>query len=140
MINRFKSPLLTLFTVLALLVQGMAFGAQSVMPVSDSAHHAMMMDGMHCAPISDAAHDSNVAMMSDMDDCCSDLQAGSNSCCDSQGSCSGDCIHCLSISVTGTLLNDSYWPEAIPSGTGLIAFVPHFHSISLPMALRPPIG
>ncbi|MCL2915202.1 hypothetical protein L2725_15690 [Shewanella corallii] len=133
MINRFKSPLLSLLTMLALLVQGVAFGAQTMDLNQQVSHQAMMMDDMHCAPHS--AMD-----MSAMDCCSTDIQASSNSCCEGQGSCSGDCVHCLSISVTGTLLSDSYWPEALPHGILLSAYIPHFHSISLPMALRPPIA
>ncbi|MGI2258457.1 hypothetical protein [Shewanella sp. GXUN23E] len=131
MINRFKSPLLTLLTMLALLVQSVAFGAQSVTPVSVDMHQTMMMDGNHCAP--------DMAMTA-MDCCDNDAQASGNSCCDGQGSCSGDCVHCLSISVTGTLLSDSRWPDALPCGTLLVAYLPHFHSIALPKALRPPIA
>ena len=133
MINRFKSPLLSLLTVLALLVQGMAFGGQAMTQVPDIEHYAMMMDDMHCDP----------GMSQDMPamDCCGDKSpATGNSCCEGQGSCSSDCIHCLSISVTGALLHDSYWPEAQPVGLSLLTYIPHFHSISLPKALRPPIA
>ncbi|MCF1426465.1 MAG: hypothetical protein LPH21_07965 [Shewanella sp.] len=127
MINRFKSPLLTLLTMLALLVQSVAFGAQSVAPVSVNMHQTMMMDGNHCA--------------SEMANCCdSAAQTSVNSCCDGQGSCSDDCIHCLSISVTGSLLSDSRWPDALPFGALLVACLPQFHSIALPTSLRPPIA
>lgn len=132
MFNRFKSPLLSLLTVLALLVQGMAFGGQSLTQISDIEHHVMMTGGNHC--------DDGMDMSMPANNCCDMDMSSATACCDGQGTCSGDCVHCLSISVAGTLLSDCNWPDAQPMGLQQTTYIPHFHSISLPQALRPPIA
>lgn len=135
MLKRLNRQLLSLMTVLALLMQGMVFGGHAMAQTSDNQMHAMMMDGtsaMHCV-------DDTETLSMAADDCCN-TDTATKACCDGNGSCTGDCSHCLSISVTGTLLSDNYWPEGFPSSAEVVSAIPHFHSVSLPLTLRPPIS
>ncbi|MFV7770091.1 hypothetical protein [Shewanella marisflavi] len=74
--------------------------------------------------------------------CCDDEQnvlPAAQHCCEGKGFCKGDCNHCVVISVTGTLFTVTPWPGVAGSESILATQVPHFHSISLGSAFRPPI-
>ncbi|EGM67998.1 hypothetical protein [Shewanella sp. HN-41] len=75
-------------------------------------------------------------------DCCNDkmLPGAKQHCCDGTTSCSNDCGHCLTISVAGTLFSPHLWPSVSMSDTAMATPMPHFHSISLSSALKPPIA
>ncbi|NRD72293.1 hypothetical protein HQQ94_03360 [Shewanella sp. VB17] len=61
-------------------------------------------------------------------------------CCDGDGPCKSDCDHCLAISITATLFSLKSWTGYSPSEFIFITKMPHFHSISLPQDIRPPIA
>ena len=63
-----------------------------------------------------------------------------NHCCNSTGSCISDCHHCLVISVIGTVFSVFSWPKRNTNETLTATPMHHFHSISLPQVLRPPIA
>ncbi|MGL4473116.1 MAG: hypothetical protein ACRCT7_01430 [Shewanella sp.] len=118
-----------MLTMLALLVQGMAFSGQVMaMPVSNSMDHMQIIDA-HCQdPVSTHA-------------CCDESAAnsGNKSCCEGDSACLSDCNHCLSISVAGTLVDTQMWPSTLAYSEKLFSAIPSLHSLALPTELRPPI-
>ncbi|WP_261923615.1 hypothetical protein [Shewanella sp. NFH-SH190041] len=127
--------LLSLFTVLAILLQGMVLSGQ-VIAQPDSAPLSHITASLSSSHPCDTDHlSSPIAEM----DCCQ-TPASAPHCCDGNNGCSEDCGHCMTISVTGTLLSDNYWPERFPSEAAVSTKLPHFHSVSLSQALRPPIA
>ncbi|WP_084267003.1 hypothetical protein [Shewanella marina] len=116
--------------ILTLLV---TFGQSSIaMGETDDvkmAKHHTSHQMSHCDPQS----------MINRHDCCD--EQSSQPCCDgSNGVCMSDCGHCQTISVTGTLPATETWPSFSGTHHVLAMLMPHFHSIALPQAFRPPIA
>ncbi|MCL1138143.1 hypothetical protein [Shewanella pneumatophori] len=107
-----------------------------------------MADDMPMMSMQDGADCHQVTMdINNSDDDCCEIEANtqalaehSPNCCNGSGSCQSDCSHCLVISVTGTLFSVSPWPGFSTSEIVMATPMPHFHSISLPQDLRPPIA
>lgn len=138
--------LLVIFTLVALVGQGaMANGHAMVMRAMDmtantantSSHgtgHGDMMQ-MNTENGTDAHAMANT-------NCCNDdkLPGAKQHCCDGSKSCLNDCEHCMMTSVAGTLFSPHLWPSVNLSDTPMATPMPHFHSISLSSAFRPPIA
>lgn len=137
---------LVIFTLLTLVGQGVVSNGHAMVPhtvdTSEMVHkvsnqgmdHAAMMQ-MNTETPSDPHSIANA-------DCCNDkmLPGAKQHCCDGTTSCSNDCGHCLTISVTGTLFSSHLWPSVNLSDTAMATPMPHFHSISLSSAFKPPIA
>lgn len=131
MLNKLNRQLLSLFTLLTLLLQSTVFSGQAMAQMTDKNQHTVMTYATsHCA-------DSQKPSIFE-DDCCSSKLA-SKTCCEGRDACSGDCSHCLTISITGTLLIDVHWPVEYVSNSEISIFITHFYSISLASEIRPPI-
>ncbi|ABI40843.1 MULTISPECIES: hypothetical protein [Shewanella] len=138
--------LLVIFTLLALVGQSVASNGHAMVmrsmemsamvhnPSSQGMDHAAMMQ-MNTENRADSG-----AMAST--DCCNDqmLPGAKQHCCDGTTSCLNDCGHCLTISVAGTLFSPHLWPSVGLSDTPVATPMPHFHSISLSSAFKPPIA
>jgi len=144
---------LVIFTLLALVGQSVVSNGHAMVP------HTMDMSAMPQDMSAMAHHDSTQGMdhaammqmntetpadshsMADTD-CCNDkkLPGAKQHCCDGATSCSNDCDHCLTISVAGTLFSPHLWPSVSISDTAMATPMPHFHSISLSSAFKPPIA
>lgn len=138
--------LLVIFTLLALVGQSVASNGHAMVmrsmelsamvhnPSSQGMDHAAMMQ-MNTENRADSG-----AMAST--DCCNDqmLPGAKQHCCDGTTSCLNDCGHCLTISVAGTLFSPHLWPSVGLNDTPVATPMPHFHSISLSSALKPPIA
>ena len=85
----------------------------------------------------DGCHESTPQMTGN----CCDTQSLPNvqHCCDGNQACQADCNHCQTINVTANLLTIASWPEHFASETAMATPLPHFHSVALTGALRPPI-
>ena len=106
-----------------------------------------MADDMPMMSMQDGADCHQATMDMDASDNCCENEANmqviaehSPNCCSGSGSCQNDCSHCLVISVTGTLFSVSPWPGFSASDVATATPMPHFHSISLPQDLKPPIA
>lgn len=137
--------LLVIFTLLALVGQSvvsnghamvmrsMEMGAMVHHPSSQGMDHSAMMQ-MNTENHSDSSTMANT-------DCCNDqMLPGAKHCCDGTTSCLNDCGHCLTISVAGTLFSPHLWPSVSLNDTPVATPMPHFHSISLSSAFKPPIA
>ncbi|MGL6124046.1 MAG: hypothetical protein ACRC1W_13800 [Shewanella sp.] len=141
---------LVMFTLLALVGQSVMANGHAMVPLtmdmsamdmsamdhkaSPQMHHAAMAQ-MNTETPSESHSMANA-------DCCNDkmLPGDKQHCCDGTTSCSNDCGHCLTISVAGTLFNPHLWPSVSMSDTAMATPMPHFHSISLSSAFKPPIA
>ncbi len=125
---------LVVFTLLAMLGQVMLSNGFSMVSYAQADEMPMMQmaDSVDC-------HKTQVEKTSH---CCDDdqevLPAGQH-CCEGNGYCKGDCNHCLVISMTGTLFYVESWSGFHGSEPIMTIQMPHFHSITLGSALRPPI-
>ncbi|MGS0692960.1 hypothetical protein [Shewanella sp. 0m-4] len=138
MLSIFRRHTLLALTLLALLSQLVLSNGSLMVPSAMAGDMQMMsmQDGTECHQVQmdEGAHccDSEEQMQM--------LPGNSKDCCNGNGSCQSDCNHCLVISVTGTLLSASPWPGFTTSEIVTATPMPHFHSISLPQDLRPPIA
>ena len=126
---------LVIFTLLALLGQVLLTNGMAMVSYAQADEMPMMQmnNGDDC-------HDDDAMMQSH---CCDDEQnvlTAAQHCCEGKGFCKGDCNHCVVISVTGTLFTVTPWPGVAGSESVLATQMPHFHSISLGSAFRPPIA
>ena len=131
-------------TLLAMLSQGVCASGSMIdmsqtheVSMSGSHHDAMMSmkDGATC----------HTELTDEPSHCCDNgqnsmLPGAAQNCCDGDGACEGDCSHCLVVSVTGTLFSSKPWSGFSPSEFVMATPMPHFHSISLPQDIRPPIA
>ncbi len=136
MLSIIRRHTLLAFTLLALLSQ-LVLSNGSLMVSKAMADDMPMIStqdgtGCHPMPVNEDTHCCEVEMQT--------LHSNGQPCCNGNGSCQSDCSHCLVISVTGTLLCASPWPGFSTSEVVMATPVPHFHSISLPQDLRPPIA
>ncbi|ESE41992.1 hypothetical protein SHD_1348 [Shewanella decolorationis S12] len=117
-----------------MVMRSMEMSAMVHNPSSQGMDHAAMMQ-MNTENRADSG-----AMAST--DCCNDqmLPGAKQHCCDGTTSCLNDCGHCLTISVAGTLFSPHLWPSVGLSDTPVATPMPHFHSISLSSAFKPPIA
>ncbi|NMH65046.1 hypothetical protein [Shewanella salipaludis] len=136
--------ILILITLLAMLGQGLMASAFALTPdrMNMSPATAMSMPAMTAmsqTQAMDCDPDSQVAA-----DCCRDeaMQAqtsrGHQDACDS--GCQHDCSHCLSFTVTASLLPGQYWHSCATSTPAIPTPLAHFHSIPQTQAFRPPIA
>lgn len=139
--------LLVIFTLLALVGQGvMSNGHARVthsMEMSAMIHNPSNQGMDHAAMMQmNSEHHTNANTMANNTDCCNDqmLPGAKHHCCDGTTSCLNDCGHCLTISVAGTLFSPHLWPSVSLSDTPMATPMPHFHSISLSSAFKPPIA
>lgn len=138
MLSIFRRHTLLAFTLLALLSQLVLSNGSLMVPNAMAGEMPMMnmQYGTECHP----------AQMDEDTHCCEAetqmqmLPGNPQPCCNGNGSCQSDCSHCLVISVTGTLFSASPWPGFSTSEIVMATPMPHFHSISLPQDLRPPIA
>lgn len=138
MLSILRRHTLLAFTLLALLSQLLLTNGSLMVPNA-------MADEMPMMTMQDGAECHQMQMDSDTHCCDSDetmqmLPGNSKNCCNGKGSCQSDCNHCLVISVTGTLFSVLSWPGNNTSDIATATPMPHFHSISLPQDLRPPIA
>ena len=138
MLSIIRRHTLLAITLLALLSQLVLSNGSLMVPsaMADEMPMMSMQDGTGCH---------QVQMDIDAHCCDSDeqmqmLPGSSKHCCNGNGTCQSDCSHCLVISVTGTLFSVSPWPGFSTSEIVMATPMPHFHSISLPQDLRPPIA
>ncbi|MCE9686088.1 hypothetical protein LZP73_07640 [Shewanella sp. AS16] len=132
-----------LITLLAMLGQGLMTSAYALTPhrmnMAPAAMSMPAMAAMSQAQVMDCDPDSRVAA-----DCCRDeaLQAqtscGNQDTCDS--ACQHDCSHCLSFTVTASLLPGQYWHSCATSAPAIPTPLAHFHSIPQTQAFKPPIA
>lgn len=54
--------------------------------------------------------------------------------------CDIDCNHCLSVFFVATIFKDNYWQSTPLENHKIISSIPHFYSIRLPQAFKPPIS
>ncbi|QYJ85909.1 hypothetical protein K0I73_17365 [Shewanella mesophila] len=127
---------LVAFTLLAMLGQVMLSNGFSMVSYAQADEMPMMMQLTN----SDDCHESQVEMKSHCCDGEENVLPATQHCCEGNGYCKGDCNHCLVISVIGTLFTVKPWPGFNGSESILAIQMPHFHSISLGSALRPPIA
>ena len=139
-----RRHILLVFTLLAMLSQGvfanglMIDNPQSHKAMMSGSHHGTMMnikDGATC----------HTEQTVELSHCCENeqnsmLPGTAQNCCDGDNSCKGDCNHCLVISMTGTLFSSKSWSGFSPSEFVMATQMPHFHSISLPQDIKPPIA
>ncbi|MGL5359182.1 MAG: hypothetical protein ACRDBI_05615 [Shewanella sp.] len=111
-----------------------AMSTQAPTPHQGMEHAAASMNSKHHKSPSDAH------AMTDSNCCGDSAPSGKQHCCDGTNSCTKDCGHCLTISVTGTLFSPHLWPSVSLSDTAMATPMSHFHSISLSSALKPPIA
>lgn len=138
--------LFVIFTLLALVGQSVVSNGHAMVPHTmdmSAMSHKMPSHGMdHAAMMQmnteNTSDDHSIANA----DCCNDetLPGEQQHCCDGTTSCSNDCGHCLTISVAGTLFSPHLWPSVSISDTAMATPMPHFHSISLSSAFKPPIA
>ncbi|WP_394390901.1 hypothetical protein [Shewanella woodyi] len=134
---------LLVFTLLAMLSQGV-FASGSMIGMSPT-HEAMMSGAHHSQMMSMKNGEScHTEQKTTPSHCCeleqTMLPGAAQNCCDGEGLCKGDCNHCLVISMTGTLFSSKSWSGFSPSEFVMATQMPHFHSISLPQDIRPPIA
>ncbi|MCG9731621.1 hypothetical protein L1D44_17645 [Shewanella sp. Isolate13] len=138
MFSRIRRHTLLAFMLLALLSQLVLTNGSWMVPnaMADEMPMMSMQAGTEC----------HQDQMDEDTHCCESeesmqmLPGDSQSCCNGNGNCQSDCNHCLVISVTGTLFSVTPWPGFNTSDIALATPMPHFHSISLPQDLRPPIA
>lgn len=137
--------LLVIFTLLALVGQGvMSNGHAKVahsMDMSAMVHNPSNQGMGHTAMMQmSTEHRTDVSAIANTDCCNDQMLPGAKHCCDGTTSCLNDCGHCLTISVAGTLFSPHLWPSVDLSDTPMATPMPHFHSISLSSAFKPPIA
>ncbi|PTA48808.1 hypothetical protein C9I43_17245 [Shewanella morhuae] len=136
---------LVVFTLLALVGQSVVSNGHAMVP------HTMDMSAINHKASSQKMHHTVMQMNTENSsdshsianaDCCNEtmLPGAKQHCCDGTTSCSNDCGHCLTISVAGTLFSPHLWPSVSMSDTAMATPMPHFHSISLSSAFKPPIA
>ncbi|QYK01687.1 hypothetical protein [Shewanella psychrotolerans] len=126
---------LVVFTLLAMLGQVTLSNGFSMVSYAQADEMPMMQmsNGDDC-------HESQVDMKSQCCDGEQNVLPAAQHCCEGNGYCKGDCNHCLVISVVGTLFTVKSWPGFSSSESIMAIQMPHFHSISLGSAFRPPIA
>ncbi|MGL4615182.1 MAG: hypothetical protein ACRCVV_15040 [Shewanella sp.] len=136
---------LVIFTLLALVGQSVMSNGHAMVPhtIEKSAmeHEISDQEMPHTAMMQMNTNNSSDSHSMTNTNCCDDtvLADVQQNCCDGTTSCSNDCGHCLTISVAGTLFSPHLWPSVSLSDTAMATPMPHFHSISLSSALKPPI-
>ncbi len=138
--------LLVIFTLLALVGQGVVSNGHAMVMRSmemGAMVHSLSNQGMdHAAMMQmNTEHHADASAMANTN-CCNDqmLPGAKQHCCNGTTSCLNDCGHCLTISVAGTLFSPHLWPSVSLSDTPMATPMPHFHSISLSSAFKPPIA
>lgn len=138
--------LFVIFTLLALVGQSVVSNGHAMVPHTmdmSAMSHKVSNQGMdHTAMMQmNTENRSDTHSMANAD-CCNDkmLPGAKQPCCDGTTSCANDCGHCLTISVAGTLFNPHLWPSVSLSDTAMAKPLPHFRSISLSSAFKPPIA
>ncbi|MCL1051632.1 hypothetical protein L2755_18640 [Shewanella abyssi] len=126
------------FTLLALLSQLML--ANGSLMVSNAMADDMPMMSMQGQTDGYPQQVENNAHCSDSADSTQVFPSNAESCCNGEDFCQSDCNHCLVISVTASLFSVLSWPGSNMSDIAMATPMPHFHSISLPQDLRPPIA
>lgn len=124
---------MTLFALVGQTLLSNGFAMINVAHASEDMPAMQMMEQADC-------HSNNAV---DQSHCCDQMQSAAqqqSNCCEGEGFCQGDCNHCLVISVAGTLITIESWPGFVGSQIATATQMPHFHSISLPRNLRPPIA
>lgn len=148
----FSRYLLVIFTLLALVGQGVVSNGHAM--VIRSMEMSAMVSQPSCQGMDHTAmmqieteHQANASAMAGAGtstastNCCNDqMPSGAKHCCDGTTFCLNDCGHCLTISVAGTLFSPHLWPSVSLNDTPMASPMPHFHSISLSSALKPPIA
>lgn len=146
----FARYMLITFTLLALIGQSvMANGSAMAMIAMDM---QMMTKNMPSDDMSHSSHSHHLTATQSAShtdkgvmnhaNCCNDdmLPGAKQPCCDGATSCVHDCGHCMTISMTGPLFSPHLWPSVNNADTAMATPLPHFHSIDLPSALKPPIA
>ncbi|MCH1929970.1 hypothetical protein L9G16_07240 [Shewanella sp. A25] len=138
--------LLVIFTLLALVGQGVVSNGYAMvtrsMDMGAMAHENANQGMDHTAMMQMNKDGSTKHHAIANSDCCNDkpLPGAKQHCCDGSQSCSHDCGHCMTISAAGTLFSPHLWPSVGLSETAMATPMPHFHSISLASAFKPPIA
>ncbi|QFU20618.1 hypothetical protein FM038_001150 [Shewanella eurypsychrophilus] len=147
MLTFFRRHTLIAFTLLAMLSQGllsngsfMVGKAQAHEAMMSSSHHSQMMTMKNGATCHTEQQTSDTSPCCDSEQIDEVLPDETQSCCNGNGYCQGDCNHCLVISVTGTLFETTSWPGFSPSELAMATQMPHFHSISIAKDIKPPIA
>ncbi|MCG9697852.1 hypothetical protein [Shewanella sp. Isolate11] len=126
---------LVVFTLLAMLGQVMLSNGFAMVSYAqaDEMPVMQMADSSNC-------HETQTEKTSHCCDTEENVLPATQHCCEGNGFCKGDCNHCLVISVTGTLFSVKSWSGFRGSESIMAIQMPHFHSITLGSALRPPIA
>lgn len=128
-----RKPLLVMITLLALVGQALVGNG-----------HAMVMQPDMAKTMDSAVMAQHTEMADTTHDCCDSLDMPTlpdhsmSSCCDGNGFCTGDCGHCLTISVNLSLPIGNVWPFSYGPEEAMALPLPHFHSIAPTAAFKPP--
>ena len=135
-----RRHILVLFTMLALLGQGMLTNGHWMVPTAE-AHSGEMHSTAHPMAATMDCH----PQQTQSSHCCDDPQVDTvlpdtvSHCCEGKGFCKSDCNHCLVISVAGTLIAIGSWPVMSLPEAAVATPMPHFHSVSVGQTIKPPI-